>query len=328
MSVFKNLLCFCLFVLLTSCGPDLPDGVEVAMAKVPEVVDYNIHVRPIFSDRCYACHGPDAGNIKGGLQLHSPEAAYKESIEHPGTFPIVPGKLASSEVFHRLVSDDPNIMMPPPESNLKLSDYERAVLIKWIDQGAEYKDHWAFIKPEMPKVPTVKDESFVVNSIDNFVGKRLEREGLTTNDPADKSLLLRRVTFDLTGLPPTPAEIDAFLADEDENAYEKVVDRLLASPRYGEHMAVDWLDLARYADTHGDQKLQRKLALQQLRNLATGWRLTARPHPRANLGYRLQPQPPAKYGGWHCRGGVSRRIRQRPYQHLWYRLPGPDDGLR
>ncbi|MEM1121048.1 MAG: DUF1553 domain-containing protein [Bacteroidota bacterium] len=239
------------FLALQACGPAIPTEIEQAMTQLPEKLDYNIHVKPILSDRCFACHGNDKANQKANLRLDVAENAYAELSESPGKYAIVPENLGKSEVFHRLISKDPEIVMPTPESNLVLTDYEKAVLIKWIDEGAEYKPHWSFIKPEKATPPTVEKSDWIKNPIDNFVLKTLENKNWQPAEKADKETLLRRVTFDLTGLPPTLEEIDGFLADNSPDAYEKVVDRLLASPHYGERMAADWMDLARYADTHG-----------------------------------------------------------------------------
>lgn len=241
---------FLLVVCLMACGPDIPKGIEKELAKVPDKLDYNIHVKPILSDRCFACHGNDKAKQKANLRLDN-ETAYEELSEHPGKYAIVPKHLNKSEVFHRIIAEDSELAMPPPESNLVLSDYEKAILIKWIEEGAEYKPHWAFIKPEKADLPKVKQMDWVKNPIDHFILQKIESKDWQPNKMADKATLLRRVTFDLTGLPPTLEEIDAFLADDSPNAYERVVDRLLASPHYGERMATDWMDVARFADTHG-----------------------------------------------------------------------------
>ncbi|GGM88297.1 hypothetical protein GCM10010967_21150 [Dyadobacter beijingensis] len=234
-----------------SCSPELPEDVEVAMKELPDKLDYNQHVKPVLSDKCFACHGPDKAKQKGGLRLDMAESAWHKVSKNSGRTAIEPGDLADSEFFHRIISADPDFVMPTPESHLSLSAREKAILIRWIDEGAEYKPHWAFVKPEMPEVPDTRHENLAVNPIDHFVFKKLEEEKLQPSAQADKELLLRRVSLDLTGLPPTLAETDAFLRDNAPNAYEKQVDRLLASPHYGEKMAVDWLDLARFADSHG-----------------------------------------------------------------------------
>ena len=253
MAIIKKLLVYTWVLLFFSCGgPEIPELVSLKYEKLPKKVDFNLHVKPILSDKCFICHGPDKAKIKADLQLHTPEGAYKELAESPGKFALKPGNLNKSEVFHRIVSDDPNYVMPEPDSHLSLSNYEKAVLIKWIEQGAEYKDHWAFIKPKDYAVPKVMDKDGLVrNPIDNFVLARLEQENLQFSAKADKELLLRRLYLDLTGLPPTLEDMDAFVKDPSPEAYEKEVDKLLDSPHYGEQMALDWMDLARFADTHG-----------------------------------------------------------------------------
>lgn len=238
-------------LLLFSCKPDLPEEVSMAYKELPDELDYNLHVKPILSDKCFACHGPDKAKQKAGLRLDFAEFAYANLAENPGKVAIDPGSLKNSEVFQRILSKDADYVMPTPDSHLKLSAKEKAILVKWIEDGAEYQEHWAFIKPEKKNLPDVENEEWVKNPIDNFILAKLEEEKLQPSKEVDKELLLRRVSLDLTGLPPTLQEIDAFLKDNSANAYEKQVDRLLASPHYGEKMAVDWLDLARFADSHG-----------------------------------------------------------------------------
>lgn len=234
-----------------SCGPDLPEDVQLAYEELPEELDYNQHVKPVLSDKCFACHGPDKAKQKAGLRIDIQEAAYSDLPENKGKVAIDPGDLKNSEVFHRILSADPDYMMPTPSSHLSLNAKEKAILVKWIRDGAAYKPHWAFVKPEKTDVPEVKNEDWVKNPIDNFILAKLETEKLKPSAEADKELLLRRLSLDLTGLPPTIPEIDAFLNDKSANAYEKQVDRLIKSSHYGEKMAVDWLDLARFADSHG-----------------------------------------------------------------------------
>ena len=236
----------------TGCTPDKPAAVLEAENGLPEVVDYNYHVKPILSDRCFACHGPDDKTREAGLRFDVEEAALAR-LEESGNYAIVPGNLRKSEVFHRLIAEDPEVKMPPLESNLTMSPEETAVILRWIEQGAEYKPHWSFIPPERAEPPAVSDEVKARNEIDRFVLARLEQEGLEPAEEASRETLIRRLSFDLTGLPPTIEEIDAFLADESPSAYEKLVDRLLDSPHYGERMAADWMDVARYADSHGYQ---------------------------------------------------------------------------
>ncbi len=241
-------------VWLTACHTSvkMPADIITAEATLPNKVDYNLHVKPILSDRCFACHGPDKAKQQAGLRLDTPEGAYQVLTES-GHTAIVPGNLAKSELVHRIISTDPDEMMPTPKSNLALTAEEKAVLIRWIDQGGEYKQHWSLIAPTMPQIPVVKDQQWAKNDIDRFILATQEAKKLTHAPEADKTTLLRRVTLDLIGLPPTPAEVDAFLADTSPGAYEKVVNRLLANPHYGERQAVEWLDVARYADTHGYQ---------------------------------------------------------------------------
>ncbi len=244
------LVSFILVLSLLSCGgPTLPEAVYLEYKSLPKEIDFNKDVKPILSDKCFACHGPDVAKVKGGLQLHSAQLAFRPSTEYPGKVAIKPGDLDESEVFHRIMSNDPNYVMPEPSSHLGLSNYEKAVLTKWIETGAVYEGHWAFIKPRKPSIPKVK--GIAQNPIDNFVLKRLEEIDLLPSGMADKEHLLRRLSFDITGLPPSLEEIDSFLNDSSPNAYERQVDRLLASPHYGEQMALHWMDLSRFADTHG-----------------------------------------------------------------------------
>ena len=240
-----------LLFLLFSCSPDLPEEVQLAYDELPEQVDFNIHVKPILSDKCFACHGPDLAAQKAGLSLHDPEMAFASLKESPGKVAIKPGNLNKSELFHRIISDDPEFRMPSEESNLTLTPREKAILIKWIEDGEEYKKHWAFIPPQQANLPKVKEKAWGKNPVDLFVLSKLEEEKIKPAPEADKEILLRRLSLDLTGLPPSVAEMDAFLADQSADAYEKQVDRLLKSVHYGEKMAMHWMDIARFADTHG-----------------------------------------------------------------------------
>jgi len=236
---------------LISCSSDLPKDVSEEYATLPDKVDYNIHVKPVLSDKCFACHGPDKAKQKAGLRLDIADFAFKELPENPGKVAIEPGSLKGSELFHRIMSSDPEYRMPSEKSHLTLSPKEKAILIKWIETGAEYKPHWAFVKPEKPKVPDVNQEDWLINPVDNFILHRLEEEKIQPSAESEKEVLLRRVSLDLTGLNPTLEEIDSFIKDNSPDAYEKQVDRLLSSPHFGEKMAVDWLDLARFSDSHG-----------------------------------------------------------------------------
>jgi len=213
-------------------------------------VDFNREVRPILSDRCYGCHGPDADKgRKAGLRLDEFAGATKELKS--GDRAIVPGDVEKSAMVHRLRSDDPEEIMPPPELHRPLSAAEKDVLTRWIKQGAKYDPHWAFVSPQSQPVPKVADKTWGRDPIDAFISSKASQAGLKTSAEADRTTLLRRASFALTGLPPTNDEVTAFLADTAPDAYERRVDALLASPRYGEHLAVGWLDLSRYADTWG-----------------------------------------------------------------------------
>jgi hypothetical protein len=214
--------------------------------------DFNREVRPILSNRCFKCHGPDEANREAGLRLDLREAALAELDS--GERGIVPGHADSSELVARIMSDDPDLVMPPPHTKVTLSDDDKRVLTEWINAGAEYAPHWAFVKPTKPAVPPVAHDGWVKNPIDAFVLARLEAESLKPSPEADRATLCRRVHLDLIGLPPSPDELAAFLADTRPDAYVFLVDRLLASPQYGERWARRWLDLARYADTNGYEK--------------------------------------------------------------------------
>lgn len=238
-----------LVLLLPSCG-----GTSTSGEQVPDIISYNYDVRPILSDKCFKCHGPDAGKREAGLRLDLAEEAMKPLQEHPDKRAIVPGKPDASELYHRITTNDTSLLMPQVSSHLpRLSNGEVAIIKKWIEQGARYEKHWAFLPPQKPTLPAVGKKDWPVNEIDYFILEKMEQQGLTPNDPADKERLLKRLSMDLTGLLPTPEETDAFLKDAAPNAYEKQVNRLLALPQYGEKMAIGWLDLSRYADSHGFQ---------------------------------------------------------------------------
>jgi mono/diheme cytochrome c family protein len=214
-------------------------------------LQFNRDIRPILSDTCFACHGPDAAKQKGGLRLDLRDAAMKGGkSEEPA---IIPGNPDASEILVRILSQDPDEVMPPPKEHKKLKPEQVATLRRWVAEGAEYQGHWAFQKPVRPEIPAVAGLSPKANPVDAFIRARLAAEGLQAAPEAEKGTLLRRASLDLTGLPPTPAELDAFLQDPRPEAYEAAVDRLIASPRYGELMAMQWLDFARYADSNGFQ---------------------------------------------------------------------------
>ncbi len=235
-----------LAALLTVLSPN-----SVLLAAEPPKVDFNLHIRPLLSDRCFKCHGPDEQARKGKLRLDTREGALKELAD--GWPVIKPGDPEKSELVQRIFATDDDDLMPPPKSNLKLSPAERELLKRWIAEGAEFKSHWSFIPVAQVTPPQPSDKQWVRNPIDSFVLARLETDNLHPAPEASRETLIRRLALDLTGLPPTLEEIDSFLADKSPDAYERVVEKYLASPAYGERMAMDWLDLARYADTFGYQ---------------------------------------------------------------------------
>jgi hypothetical protein len=216
-------------------------------------VDYNLHIRPLLSDRCFKCHGPDANQRKAKLRLDIPEGAFAALKDNPEAHVIVPGKPTLSEVYRRISSKDTSEQMPPPASNLSLNQDEIALIKKWITQGAKYQPHWAFITPRKPVVPSVDEEEWCKNEIDFFILSKIEKAGLAPNEEADKERLLKRVCLDITGLPPSLELQQRFLSDESDRAYEKMVDELLDQPQFGEKMAAYWMDVSRYADSHGYQ---------------------------------------------------------------------------
>ncbi|HEX3314770.1 MAG TPA: PSD1 and planctomycete cytochrome C domain-containing protein [Gemmataceae bacterium] len=212
-------------------------------------IEFNRDVRPILSNNCFLCHGPDKTHRKAGLRLDTDTDVYADRGE--GVRVLVPGRPMESDLYLRMTSHEPAKKMPPAKANKTVSPKELAVIKTWIEQGAKYQKHWSLIAPTRPELPAVKNEAWVRNPIDRFLLARLEKEGVAPAPEADRRTLLRRVSFDLTGLPPTPEEVDAFVADRSADAYEKVVRRLLASPHFGERMAMYWLDLVRFADTGG-----------------------------------------------------------------------------
>jgi hypothetical protein len=228
----RPFLSLLVLALATSVRADLP---------LPEKADFNRDVRPILSENCFACHGFDANKRKADLRLDTKE----------GVANAVKGAKTHDDLLKRIKSSDPDEMMPPPESGKHLTERQKAVLARWVEQGAEYKGHWSYLKPTRPQVPAVEQPGFTRNPIDRFVLATLRELSYTPSPEADRVTLIRRLSFDLTGLPPTPAEVKAFADDPSSDAYEKLVDRLLASPAYGERMAAYWLDLVRYADTIG-----------------------------------------------------------------------------
>lgn len=221
---------------------------------LPETVSYNFHIRPILSDKCFKCHGPDVSKMEAGLRLDGAEFAFAELRETRGAYAIVPGKPEASELYKRISSTDSAYMMPLPEAHLgALSSYEIELFQKWIKQGANYEPHWAFQKPVKAALPEVNKKDWAKNEIDYFILNKLEQQGLLPNEESDKERLLKRVSFDITGLPPSEEIIQNFITDTRANAYERAVDALLKTPQFGEKMAVHWLDVARYSDSYGYQ---------------------------------------------------------------------------
>ncbi|MEM7369649.1 MAG: PSD1 and planctomycete cytochrome C domain-containing protein [Bacteroidota bacterium] len=242
-----TLLVFCI-----SCGPHLPPDVAEAYKNLPEEIDINFHVRPILSDRCFSCHGPDEKTREEDLRLDTKEDLYglkKGDRRHP----IIPGDVENSPVIWRILQEDPDNIMPPPDSKLSLTAEEKAILVKWVEQGAEWKPHWSFIPPQKAHLPKVQQQEWVHNPVDQYILARLEREGLSPSPEADKRTLIRRLSFDLRGLPPSPEEVEAFVQNPDPGAYENIVNQFLASSAYGERWCWEWLDIARYSDTNGFQ---------------------------------------------------------------------------
>lgn len=238
--------------------PARPASAPVSAGAVPAAapargaakVSFNDDIQPILSEYCFHCHGPDAGSLKGELRLDRPEFAFKPRKD--GGVAIAKGDPERSLIIRRIVTTKADEIMPPPEAHKVLKPEHIALLRRWVEEGAEYQEHWAFVKPVREELPAVKRTDWGHNAIDRFVLAGLEKEGLTGAPEADKYALLRRVTFDLTGLPPSPTEIADFFSDNSPQAYERVVDRLLLSPRYGEHRSHYWLDAVRYGDTNGE----------------------------------------------------------------------------
>ena len=218
-------------------------------AVVSSDVRFNRDIRPIFSETCFNCHGPDEHSREADLRLDTAEGAFGALEE--GGFAIAPGDLEKSDAWGRIISDDPDLLMPPPDSHFVLSDRQKATVKQWIEEGAKYEEHWAFVAPVKSEMPEVENETWGSSSIDRFVLARLEEEGLEPSEEADRRTLIRRLSYDLTGLPPSLNEVHAFLEDDRPDAYDRLVDRFLASPHFGERMASAWLDQSRYADTNG-----------------------------------------------------------------------------
>ena len=233
------------YALLFACSTFL---VPTSSGAAQEI-DFNRDVRPILSNNCFQCHGPDAAARQADLRLDTAEGI-SEQRDPPL---LIKGDATTGEFLHRITTTDADLKMPPSDLNRELTPQQIDILKRWISGGAEYSVHWSFAKPVKAALPQVAPQNIIHNAIDQFIQARLHEQGYEPSPPADKRTLIRRVTFDLTGLPPTPEEVEAFLQDDSKDAYEKVVRRLLKSTRYGEHMAWAWLEAARYSDTNGYQ---------------------------------------------------------------------------
>lgn len=235
--------------ILGRCQTPIPKEIAAVYNDLPDIIDFNFHIKPIISDRCYKCHGPDENARKAEFRLDLEEVAFAK-LNVSGGHAFVKGNPGRSVAWERTISVDPEFQMPPPESNLSLSTREKALITKWIKQGAEWKEHWAFSPPQQPVIPQMEGPA-IINPIDNFILAKLNEQGLSHSEEADKERLIRRVSFDLRGLPPSLEEIDAFLKDDSPKAYETLVDKFLDTDAHAERMAMDWLDVARFGDTQG-----------------------------------------------------------------------------
>ena len=224
-----------------------------ASIELPEKVDYNFHIKPILSDKCYTCHGPDANKRKAGLRMDIESSAFSELPESPGKFALVAGKPNSSIAYLNMISDDPDEMMPPPDSKLKLNSYEKRLIKKWIKQGGKFQKHWAFIAPLKSEPPVIENTGWPQNEIDYFILKKIEENNLVPSKKAKIETLIRRISLDLTGLPPKPEFVKELVKGKSGNVIKEVVDHFLGVRAYGERMTQNWLDVARYADSHGYQ---------------------------------------------------------------------------
>ncbi len=248
-NVYPILFSASFIFLFTACGIEIPDAIQKELANLPDKIDYNFHIKPILSDRCFACHGPDAQKREANLRLDVAENAYAALASGNGRA-IIAKNVNSSQLAHRILSNDLELMMPPPESNLTLNINEKALLIKWIEQGAVYKPHWAFTKPSKKSIPNA-GKDWAINEIDHFIADKLALQNILPAPEANREQLIRRLYFDLTGLPPSLTDLDRWTADTRPDYYEHLVDYLLTSTAYGERMAVHWLDVARFADSEG-----------------------------------------------------------------------------
>lgn len=234
-------------VLSWNCSQKNDDTVDL---EETDQISYNFHIRPILSDKCFACHGPDANKRESDLRLDTEEGAFKALKESPGKFALVAGKPEQSEMYHRILSSDPSEVMPPPESNLSLTEEEISLIKRWIEQGAKYEPHWAFLKVEKPKVPK---SDWGHNEIDAFTVRKMRSKKLEPNSEAKPHELIKRASLDITGLPPTPEMLTKYGDLSGQNTYDKLLDELLSQPAFGEKLGVLWMDISRYADSYGYQ---------------------------------------------------------------------------
>ncbi|MEB2775524.1 PSD1 and planctomycete cytochrome C domain-containing protein [Algoriphagus sp. D3-2-R+10] len=246
--ILRLLTLSCFGLAIYSCNPKQPNDIQLSEV---EQISYNFHIRPILSDKCFACHGPDANKRESELRLDTETGAYAALKENPNQFVIKPGNLEESTVYHRITSEDPGELMPPPESNLALSETEIQLIKKWIEEGAKYEPHWAFVKAGKSKLPEETD--WTINEIDRLTLKKMKEKGLQPNPEAKPYELIKRASLDLTGLPPSPEVLDRFGDFSGELSYEDLLDGLLGDPGFGEKMAILWMDISRYSDSYGYQ---------------------------------------------------------------------------
>ena len=249
-SLIQKIRYLLILVLLSNwgCNQNAKEGINLAEG---DQISYNFHIRPILSDKCFACHGPDANKREAGLRLDTEKSAFDGLKENPGKFALVAGEPENSEVFHRINSEDPGEIMPPPESNLVLSEEEKVLLTAWIKQGAKYEAHWAFVKPK--KLTPPNTEGWAINELDQFTYAKMKEKGLEPNPEAKAHELIKRASLDITGLPPSPEMLDRYGDFSGNLTYEDLLDGLLADPAFGEKLGILWMDISRYSDSYGYQ---------------------------------------------------------------------------
>jgi Protein of unknown function (DUF1549)/Planctomycete cytochrome C len=313
------------------------EAAETSHRQIPDTIEFNRDVRPILSDNCFYCHGPDKNTREAGLRLDTLEGLLSAD-EHASA--VVPGNSADSELIRRILSSDPDEQMPPPETGKTLSQFDREILKRWIDQGGEFQGHWSFLP--IPSVAKASSHPSVAKTIDAHVARSLQTIGLNASPEADRITLIRRLSFDLIGLPPTPDEVDAFVNDTTPDAYEKLVDRLLQSPHFGERLAIWWLDLVRYADTvgyHGDQPVSvspfRQYVIDSFNENKPFDQFTIEqlagdllPNPTLQQQIRLQPSGNDERRGRSSAEGVFGEVHRRASSQCDWHLDGDHVGMR